>query len=306
MSTFDVTTIYMTQGVPASGKTTWARQKLKDENNIKRICKDDLRDMLDNGKFSMKNERYILDMRNEMVESALLRGNDVILDDTNFSDDHWKAMRDIAKRVGNVKVVEIYFEVSLKEARRRNENRDENEKVPEHIIEDMFERHVRGGTSVSQREEFFPEANHPHNQTQTENLTESFIVDLDGTLALNNSGREYNEFLRVKEDDPNIPIVRMVQELYEDYEDLIIVTGRSEECRKECREWLNVFEVPFNLLYMRGEHDTRRDTDVKKEIYFDEIHENNFVNFVIDDRMSVVNMWRSLGIPTLQVSKGTF
>ncbi len=306
MSTFDVTTIYMTQGVPASGKTTWARQKLREENRIKRICKDDLRDMLDNGEFNMKNERYVLDMRNEMVESALLRGNDIILDDTNFSDDHWKAMRDIAKRVGNVKVVEIYFEVSLKEAKKRNEKRKETERVPEHIIENMFEKHVRGGTSVSQREEFFPKADHPHSQSQAEILTESFIVDLDGTLALNNSGREYNEFLKVKEDDPNIPVVRIVNKLYESYEDLVIVTGRSEECRKECREWLNVFEIPFDLLCMRGKHDSRRDSDVKKEIYWEVIHDSHFVNFVIDDRMSVVNMWRSLGIPTLQVSKGTF
>jgi len=306
VSTFEVTTIYMTQGVPASGKTTWARQKLREEKNIKRICKDDLRDMLDNGEFSMKNERYILDMRNEMVESALLRGCDVILDDTNFSDDHWKDMRDIAKRVGNVKVVEIYFDVSLKEARKRNDNRTEDEQVPEHILEDMFERHVRGGTSVSQREEFFPKVNHPHSQTQAEDLNESFIVDLDGTLALNNSGRGYNEFLKVKEDDPNVPVVKIAKKLYEDYADLIIITGRSEECRKECREWLNVFEVPFDKLCMRGKRDSRRDIDVKKELYFEEVHESHFVNFAVDDRMSVVNMWRSLGIPTLQVSKGTF
>jgi len=306
VSTFEVTTIYLTQGVPASGKTTWARQKLREESSIKRICKDDLRDMLDNGEFSMRNERYILDMRNEMVESALLRGCDVILDDTNFSDDHRKDMRDIAKRVGNVKVVEIYFDVSLKEAKKRNDNRGKDEQVPEHILEDMFERHVRGGTSVSQREEFFPKEMHPHSQAQPEDLNGSFIVDLDGTLALNNSGRGYNEFLKVKEDDPNIPVVKIVKKLYEDYEDLIVVTGRSEECRKECREWLNVFEVPFDKLCMRGKDDSRRDTDVKKEIYFEEIHESHFVNFAIDDRMSVVNMWRSLGIPTLQVSKGTF
>lgn len=296
----------MTVGIPASGKTTWARQKLREENRIKRVCKDDLRDMLDNGEFSMKNERYIVDMRNEMVESALLRGYDVIVDDTNFSDDHWRDMCNTAKRVGNVKVTEIYFDISLKEAKRRNEKRDEEERVPEHIIENMFKKHVRGGSSVSQREKFFPEVTHPHFDSDKSQLIDSIIVDLDGTLALNNSGRGYNEFMRVMEDDPNIPLVNVVNKLAEDYDQLIILTGRSEECEKECREWLEAFEVPFDRIFMRDEHDSRQDTKIKKEIYKNEIHENCFVNLVIDDRMSVVNMWRSLGIPTLQVQKGTF
>jgi predicted kinase len=306
MSFQQVKTIYMPKGVPASGKTTWAREKVRDDKDVKRVSKDDMRDMLDNGHFSMKNEGYILDMRNEMVESALLRGYDVIVDDTNFSNKHWRQMCEIAKRVGNVRVVEIYFSVKLKEALQRNRNREKD--VPGHVIENMFQKHVRGG--VDQRDEFFSAATHPHgeNRTRGSGLRPAIIVDMDGTLCINNSGRSYFDYDRVIEDDPNMPILRLVNAMKDKGYKIVVVTGRKEkgECRKQCEDWLDSFEVPHDELYLRGEDDNRSDDIVKKEIYFENIHDRYNVEFVVDDRMSVTNMWRSMGIPCLQVAKGTF
>lgn len=295
----------MPKGVPASGKSTWAREKVRDHNKVKRISKDDLRDMLDNGNFSMKNEGYILDMRNEMVESALLRGYDVIIDDTNFSDKHWNQMCDIAKRVGDVRVVEIFMNVSLDEALKRNRERDKD--VPDHIIENMYEKHVVG-SPVPQRDEYFTKAEHPHGEHRhvRSEILPAFIVDLDGTMAIKNNDRGYFDWDRVIEDDPNIEVIQVVKKLAEEYQSVLVVTGRSEEARDQCEDWLEAFEIPFNKLFMREKDDYRSDTIVKREIYEEEIHDHYNVDFVIDDRMGVTNMWRSLGITVFQVDKGTF
>lgn len=41
-------TVYITKGLPASGKTTWAKEKTTSfPNSYKRVNKDDLREMLD-------------------------------------------------------------------------------------------------------------------------------------------------------------------------------------------------------------------------------------------------------------------
>lgn len=49
--------IILCKGLPASGKSTWTRELIdKNPEKYKRINKDDLRAMLDNGKWSNKNE----------------------------------------------------------------------------------------------------------------------------------------------------------------------------------------------------------------------------------------------------------
>jgi len=56
--------VILTKGLPASGKTTWAKKVLKDNPGAyKRINKDELRLMLDGGKWSHDNEKFILGRR---------------------------------------------------------------------------------------------------------------------------------------------------------------------------------------------------------------------------------------------------
>lgn len=59
-------------------------------------------------------------------------------------------------------------------------------------------------------------------------------------------------------------------------------------------------------IFMRAEEDFRHDTIVKKELY--ERHIEPFYNVfcVFDDRTTVVDMWRSLGLVCLAVSNGDF
>ena len=77
-------TIILTLGLPASGKSTWAKDQLqKYPGKYKRVNKDSLRDLLDNGSFNIENETFIEEVRDFIVQKAVVNGFDVIIDDTS-------------------------------------------------------------------------------------------------------------------------------------------------------------------------------------------------------------------------------
>lgn len=61
----------MLKGLPASGKSTWARQKA--ELGYKRISKDDLRQMVDNSIYSEDREKQIKEIRNNLIKNFVYR-----------------------------------------------------------------------------------------------------------------------------------------------------------------------------------------------------------------------------------------
>ena len=65
-------------------------------------------------------------------------------------------------------------------------------------------------------------------------------------------------------------------------------------------------DVYYSDLFMRADGDYRADSIVKEEIYHDKIEPVYNVLLVLDDRDSVVKMWRSLGLTCLQVAEGNF
>ena len=58
---------------------------------------------------------------------------------------------------------------------------------------------------------------------------------------------------------------------------------------------------------MRPENDNRKDCTVKKELYEKYINGNYYVDFVLDDRDQVVELYRNdIGLLVLQVAYGNF
>ena len=58
---------------------------------------------------------------------------------------------------------------------------------------------------------------------------------------------------------------------------------------------------------MRATGDVRKDWIVKKELYKAHVKGQYFINFILDDRNQVVDLWRlDLGLPCLQVNYGDF
>ena len=142
------------------------------------------------------------------------------------------------------------------------------------------------------------------------------LFDIDGTLAdiehrrgflyeTPPNWKKFNALMGL--DTPNYPIVQLYQTLWKSTEyNIELVTGRNEEFRKITEQWLIWNEISFKKIHMRKDKDNRPDHIVKKEI-LDELLQSGYdIEFVVDDRQQVVDMWRANGIVCLQCAKGNF
>lgn len=75
---------------------------------------------------------------------------------------------------------------------------------------------------------------------------------------------------------------------------------------KKTEKWLRGNDITYGMLLMRPEGDIRKDSIVKREIFENYIRDYYNIQFVLDDRNQVVEMWRSLGLKCLQVAEGDF
>ena len=84
------------------------------------------------------------------------------------------------------------------------------------------------------------------------------------------------------------------------------MSGRKETCRRQTEVWLAVADVPSDALLMRDRYDDRPDVQVKRDLYDRHVRGRYDVLCVLDDRSSVVQGWRDLGLTCLQVAPGDF
>ena len=129
--------LFLTKGLPGSGKTTWATQYIKDNPGTKRINNDSLRLMLDNGIFSRDNEDMLNVAVFQLVTLALNSGFDIILDNTYLNQKALNKVHVFANNYGNIEVIEKVFPVSIEECLARNALREGLARVPEKVIFDI-------------------------------------------------------------------------------------------------------------------------------------------------------------------------
>jgi hypothetical protein len=135
----------------------------------------------------------------------------------------------------------------------------------------------------------------------------AIIVDLDGTYALMGDRDPYDAS-RAEVDALNAVVHSIVQAYKRDpTRQLILCSGRQSEHRGATERWLAKHDIAYDELFMRETGDFRKDTVVKREIFERNIREKYNVEWVLDDRASVVDMWRNeLGLVCLQVAEGAF
>jgi len=134
---------------------------------------------------------------------------------------------------------------------------------------------------------------------------EAVICDIDGTLALRGE-RDPHDLEHVGDDKVNRPVAVVLRALYAMGYRIVFTSGRQESCRPATKQWIedNTYVESFDL-HMRGNHDGRPDSEVKREM-LDIVRLDYQVFLVLDDRDSVVKMWRDNHIPTWQVNWGEF
>lgn len=150
-------------------------------------------------------------------------------------------------------------------------------------------------------------------------MIRAIIVDRDGTLASvayvapqtrdNDAWRIYNAALPF--DAPVPSVVAMVRDWKDANPDgvVIMVSGRAagDHPRDFHRfhrmmDWIAKHDLPIDRVFMRRGGDTRLDSIVKREIYDNYIVNKFDVQFCIDDRPQVIEVWKSVGLKVVQVT----
>lgn len=119
-------------GVPASGKSTWARAYAERTGALV-VCRDDVRLelVLKHG----DDEILVTDLAHGKIEEALTCGFDVVVADTNINRANRNALIKFCTERGATVTLKV-FPISLEEALKRDRNR--NASVGEEVITRMY------------------------------------------------------------------------------------------------------------------------------------------------------------------------
>jgi len=275
------------QGLPASGKTTEARKIMEASGNYVRINKDLLRSMLHFSKFTFKNEDVTRIAAKSLARSFLMTGHCIIIDDTNLNGKTFQTWKDLAMECNapfEVKRVDTPYDECI----RRDALR------PDSVGKDVIMRMAMQNDLIG-------------------DIGPVVLCDLDGTLCdcehrrhwLDGAKKDWKGFFSEMSKDPVREEVRemLMSSYYLGYK-IIFVSARPEDYRKETEEWLlkNWGDNYFALI-MRPSGDSRPDTIVKKEMHEKYLKKLD-IQCVYDDRPSIVQMWKDLGLNVTDVGDG--
>lgn len=292
------------RGIPASGKSTWAKKLLKENlNKWKRVNRDSIRYMTEYKYWNPDNELLVSDIMNAAIKSILNRGFNVIVDNTNLSAKYIKNLRKLAENIGDVIVEEKYFDISLPEALRRDKNRER--KVGKDVLTKFYKTYINKNLKISKPIYYEPKNIANKKLIQDKTLPKAIMVDIDGTLAIMNGRGPYN-WDKVDTDLVNESVADMVREYYNHGTNVLILTARDGIAKNKTKKWLKDNSIPYNKLFIKPENDMRKDKINKLEMFNENIRDKYNILFVMDDRDQVVELWREIGLTCFQVDYGKF
>ena len=301
----DPVTVTVLAGLPGSGKTTIARKCGL------RFSLDDLRAMAGTGRENWSQEREDVAIKTMIAgaKAAILAGFDICIDNTHL---HPRLPRMYRKEFGPLGVEWAVIDLTnipIEECIARDAQRAEP--VGEAVIRKMAATLERSrAQNWRLTSEWLTGTRYPEPRPYSPNpdLPGAYLVDVDGTVALNNGHRSPFDWSKVGKDEPNQPVIRVVEHLAWRWP-IIFLSGRDESCRTQTQWWLNDHFAGFNSqpqLFMRPAGDMRPDYVVKAELFDTHVRDKYNVLGVFDDRLQVIRMWRQIGLTVFDVAGGEF
>lgn len=297
--------VIICKGLPGSGKTTWARREIgKNNGRAKRISRDDILSMLDNGIGTEPNKEFALNIRDRIILQCIRNNLVAIVDDCNLNPIHEIHIR---KLIGpNVPVdIKDFTNVDVQTCIDNDVKRSIGQPKGEATIRRLAKEWERWKLLSTDVEFTVQSMGFSYDFTSTLKPP-AVICDLDGTLA-HNPNRAPNDFALVGDDQVDDYVLHLLKLMSNDGLKIIIVTGRELWCKEDTCLWLDQHRVPYNAIFMRPSGDFRDDVAIKSEIYKAYIEPSFSVFMVLDDRSKIVQMWRdNFGLRCFQVAWGDF
>jgi hydroxymethylpyrimidine pyrophosphatase-like HAD family hydrolase len=142
-----------------------------------------------------------------------------------------------------------------------------------------------------------------------------YLFDIDGTIADCQhrihfiAKKDWRGFFgAVNLDSPIWPVIQTLKLLKSAGATIILMSGRSDECRSATEDWLEKWGVKYHALYMRKAGDHRPDNIVKEYMLEKVGKEWDLAQImaIFDDRDQVVKMYRAKGYKVFQCAEGNF
>lgn len=316
----EMTKLTIVRGLQASGKTSLARDMVRDsmsgDNPAMIVERDQLRFMAGLDTKPGPYESTITLQQHALIRAGLKAGRHVISSDTNLNAKFVKDLAKIGEHFGaDIDVIDV--DTPLMECINRDGLRGLNggHSVGSEVIRATHKRYFANGKFPAnplinvkpgvKLEPYRPDTS----------LPTAFIFDIDGTKAgisatngkLDRSPYDYTQ---VHTDFPHEDVLHMENMLMNAGHCIINLSGREDSCYDATVDWINKHgkvTVPDEAkLFMRKTGDSRADYIIKYEIFMHDIAPYFNVLGVFDDRSQVVQMWRSIQVRCYDVAGNTF
>lgn len=281
--------LYIFVGPPATGKSTERKRMCSEDMNLVYVNLDELRDQ--NPTLS---EREILEIQRKLVEEHRQNFKDIIIDNTNLNKntlEHWVNWGKSNKY--DVEIRKFGEDIPWQVAVARDSKRPNP--VGRSVVVKMY---MDAGLFQCPKHD-------------------AIIIDLDGTICDLEHRRHYvrgegkkdwkSFFAELCNDTVNQAVQYVYQMACRSGTIVIFLSGRPSEYRKETEKWLKDHNLDgYFALFMRPFNNKEDDAIIKEQLYRSYVEPYFNVQFVLDDRNRVVNMWRQIGLHCFQVAPGDF
>jgi phosphoglycolate phosphatase-like HAD superfamily hydrolase len=138
------------------------------------------------------------------------------------------------------------------------------------------------------------------------------VFDIDGVLAdvrhrlhhLDGRPKDWDAFFAAAPQDPPLEQgVLMAREAAKECE-VVYVTGRPEQCRRDTLEWFTRHDLPPGELVMRSRRD-RRPARLAKPELLARLAQDRQVAVVVDDDLEVCDAYEAAGWPVIRATWAT-